>query len=521
VCSLRISPKGSPPRSSVLGYDFNDQKKDSGFCPGFLGAALIEASGQKGAYMTWNSLVRFIFAGVGFSLLFPLTASAGDPSLAPVPPMGWNSWDAYGQAITEAEVRANADWMAKHLKQFGWQYVVIDEGWYLDNPGSEPKDYKLLLSDDGRFIPTVKRFPSAAGRAGFKPLADYVHSLGLKFGVHIIRGIPREAVARNLPIAGSPYHAAEAADPSDTCPWNTYNYGVRDSDAGQAYYDSILRLYADWGVDFVKADCIADHPYKPAEIRMLTKDIRKAGRPMVLSLSPGPTAIEHTAEVAKYAEMWRVCDDFWDHWGKWEKHEYSQGLYAQFATLAKWGGHVGLGNWPDADMLPLGHLGPHPGDGEPRETKFTKDEQRTLMTLWAIFRSPLMMGGALPASDAWTTSLLSNPEVIAVDQRSRENRAVITTDTRAVWIARPEKARPENARPEKAGSDEGRGYYIAVFNIGESEQAIHYEWKDLGLEGRSYEVRDLWERRALPHATSLSVRLEPHASVLYRVEAVD
>ena len=143
------------------------------------------------------------------------------------------------------------------------------------------------------------------------------------------------------------------------------------------------------------------------------------------------------------------------------------------------------------------------------------------MTLWAIFRSPLMMGGALPASDAWTTSLLSNPEVIAVDQRSRENRAVITTDTRAVWIARPEKARPENARPEKAGSDEGRGYYIAVFNIGESEQAIHYEWKDLGLEGRSYEVRDLWERRALPHATSLSVRLEPHASVLYRVEAVD
>jgi len=312
--------------------------------------------------MKSGSSVRLFLVCAFLPLLSCLVARAGDAALAPAPPMGWNSWDAYGETITEAQVRANADWMAKHLKPFGWQYVVIDEGWYRVNPDSDPKDARLKLSDDGRFVPVVLRFPSAAGDAGFKPLADYVHSLGLKFGLHIVRGIPREAVARNLPIAGSPYHAADAADTSDACPWNAYNYGVKASDAGQAYYDSIAKLYASWGVDFIKADCIADHPYKPDEIRMLANAIEKSGRPMVLSLSPGPTALDHADEVAKYAEMWRVCDDFWDHWGKWEKHEYSQSLYAQFATLAKWTPHVAPGSWPDADMLPLGYLGPHPGD---------------------------------------------------------------------------------------------------------------------------------------------------------------
>src|ERR1700689_3934275 len=181
-------------------------------------------------------------------------------NLAHTPPMGWNSWDSYGRTLTEEQFEASARWMAKHLKQFGWEYMVIDEGWYIPNPGSDPKGYKFLLSEDGRFLPVPFRFPSAANNAGFKPVADYIHSLGLKFGIHIIRGIPRDAVARNLPIADSPFHAQDAADQSDTCPWNGYNYGVKNSEAGQAYYDSIVKLYASWQVDFIKADCIADHP---------------------------------------------------------------------------------------------------------------------------------------------------------------------------------------------------------------------------------------------------------------------
>jgi hypothetical protein len=412
--------------------------------------------------------------------------------------MGWNSWDSYGRSLTEKDFKANADWMAKHLRRYGWKYMVIDEGWYVLNPASDSKDYKFLLTGDGRFLPVPERFPSAAGDAGFKPLADYVHSLGLKFGLHIIRGMPREAVAKDLPIAGSSFHAAEAADQTDACPWNAYNWGVKSNAAGQAYYDSIFKLY-------VKADCIADHPYKPEEIRMMHEAIQKSGRRMVLSLSPGPTALEHAGEVAKYAEMWRICDDFWDHWGPWEGHDWSQSLQQQFKTTAGWAPHISPGNWPDADMLPLGRLGPSPGAGEPRDTRFTRDEQRTLMTLWAIFRSPLIMGGDLPASDEWTESLLTNPEVIAVNQSSVDNHAVATTDSAAVWLAR-------------AGPD-SRDHYVAVFNIGDSEQTLQYEWKDLGLTGTSYKLRNLWERKDLGKAKKLSVTLKPHASVLYGVKA--
>jgi alpha-galactosidase len=436
-------------------------------------------------------------------LLFAVRpAAAGDAALAPTPPMGWNSWDSYGRTITEAQFKNNARWMAKHLKRFGWQYLVIDEGWYISNPEQKPPDYKFVLSNDGRFIPAPGRFPSAVNNAGFGPLADYIHSLGLKFGIHMIRGIPREAVARNLRIANSPYYAQDAADQSDTCPWNAYNYGVRNAEAGQAYYDSVMRLYASWHVDFIKVDCIADHPYRPDEIRLIANAIKNAGRPIVLSLSPGPTALSNVEEVSRYAEMWRICDDFWDHWETWEKHEWSQSLYQQFATTAKWASHVAPGNWPDADMLPLGHLGPHPGDGESRETRFTHDEQRTVMTLWSIFRSPLMMGGDLPSSDQWTKSLLTNPEVIAVDQHSRGNHAVVSTPKVAIWLAQPDRT---------------LGYYVAVFNLSNREQTIHHEWKDLGLIQASYRMRDLWTHKQSRAEPSLTVRLRPHASKLYLV----
>ena len=442
-----------------------------------------------------------------FVCIFIQFGLAGDSKIAPTPPMGWNSWDSYGRTITEAQFKANVDWMAAHLKRFGWQYMVIDEGWYVVNPASDPKGYTFRLSNDGRFLPVPDRFPSAAADSGFKPVADYVHAKGLRFGIHMLRGIPREAVAKNLPIANSSFHAQDAGDPSDACPWNAYNWGVKDSAAGQAYYDSVIRLYADWGVDFIKVDCIADHPYKPDEIRMIHDAIRKTGRPIVLSLSPGPTALDHADEVAKYAEMWRISNDLWDHWGLWEKHDWSQSLYKQFATAASWAPHVARGSWPDADMLPLGWLGPHPGEGEPRNTKFTKDEQQTLMTLWAIFRSPLIMGGDLLSMDEWTTSLLTNPEVIEVDQHSYQNRAVINTGTTAVWSA---TQRALDFPPQ----------YLAVFNIGDAEQTIHYEWKDVGLAPGKYKLRDLWKRSDAGAAESLTVKLAPHASVFYRLDRV-
>jgi alpha-galactosidase len=424
---------------------------------------------------------------------------------APTPPMGWNSWDSYGETITETQVRANADWMAKHLKQFGWQYVVIDEGWYVANPGAKPEEVKFSLDDNGRFIPVVDRFPSAADGAGFEPLADYVHSLGLKFGIHIVRGIPREAAARNLPIAVSPYTASEAAVTDDTCPWNTFMYGVQTAPSGQAYYNSIAQLYASWGVDFIKADCISDHPYKIDEIDMLSLAMLLSGREMVLSLSPGPTALDKAGEVSRLAEMWRIADDFWDHWGPLPDKDkaWSQGVLAQFGWTAKWAAFHQPGRWPDADMLPLGHIGPHPGDGgPPRNTNLTHDEQVTMLTLWSIFNSPLIMGGDLPSSDEWTTKLLTNPEVLAVDQHSKDHKPVISTETAVVWTAAPE---------------DGRGYYVAVFNLADKEQTLTYDWTKLGLPKSSYLVRDLWNSRDLGNAAVLKVTLRPHAAVLYRI----
>ncbi len=432
----------------------------------------------------------------------------GNPSLlAATPPMGWNSWDGYGTTVKEADVKANAQWLAEHLKAFGWQYVVVDMEWFVTNPTPEgnSKTSQYNLDDSGRYTPAVNRFPSAANAAGFKPLADYVHSLGLKFGIHILRGIPKQAVEKNLPISGSPYHAADAADTSDTCSWNFDNYGLDASKPGaQAYYDSIAKLYASWDVDLIKVDCISSRPYKGDEIRMLSAALAQTGRPIVLSLSPGPAPLEKAEEMRKYAQMWRISNDIWDLWHS--TVDYPQGLGDQFANVAKWAGQAQPGHWPDADMLPLGYLGPAPGWGQPRYTRLTHDEQRTFLTLWCIFPSPLMVGGDLPRADAWTTALLTNPEVIAVDQHSTGNHPSITTDKAVVWVAQ---------------SAVGDNHSLAVFNLTESSQILRYEWKDLGFTATKYRLRDLWERKDLGPADSLTVTLPPHGSVLYGASPVE
>ncbi len=425
------------------------------------------------------------------------------PALATTPPLGWNSWDGYGTTIREDQFRANAESFAKHLKPFGWQYVVVDMEWFVTNPTPEgnSKASQFSLDGSGRYIPPVERFPSSANGAGFKPLADYVHSLGLKFGIHILSGIPKLAVQNRLPIAGSSFHAQDAADTSETCPWNPDNYGLDTrKPAAQAYYDSIAQLYADWGVDFLKVDCIASRPYRGYEIRLLGEALRKAGRPIVLSLSPGAAPLDKVEEMRQHAQMWRISDDVWDLWHS--SVPYPQGLGDQFANVAKWAGLAQPGHWPDADMLPLGRLGPSPGWGKARDTRLSHDEQRTLVTLWCMFPSPLMVGGELPSADDWTLSLLTNPEVLEVDQHSTRNHPIITTDKTVVWLA-------DSALQ---GSP-----YLAIFNISETEATLQYAWKDFGLTGKAYRPRNLWEGKDLAPAASIVVTLPPHGSVLYRL----
>lgn len=447
--------------------------------------------------------MKNLFLALTFLLLGPFTLAPQEskPLLAPTPPLGWNSWDGYGTTINEAQVRENAKWFAEHLKTAGWQYVVIDMEWFVTNPTPEgnAKTSLYALDANGRYLPAENRFPSAAGGKGFKPIGDYLHSLGLKFGIHILRGIPKKAVEANVPIVGSSYHAADAADTSESCPWNPDNFGVDAAKPGaQPYYDSIASLYAGWGVDLIKVDCISYRPYRGAEIRMLSAALAKTGRPIVLSLSPGPAPIEKAEEMRKYAQMWRISNDIWDLWHS--KEEYPQGLGDQFPNVLKWAGLAVPGHWPDADMLPVGNLGPAPGWGQPRHTRLSRDEQRTLVTLWSIFPSPLMIGGDLTKADDWTLSLLTNPEVLAVDQHSTHNHPAIATDTTVVWVA---------------DGISGRESCLAVFNRSESPAEVRYSWKELGFSANEYALRDLWERKDLPPAKSLEAKLPPHASALY------
>jgi len=448
-------------------------------------------------------LIRGLKALIPFAALAMIAAPAERP--APTPPMGWNSWDAYGLTISEEQFRANAQVLGG-LKSYGWSYAVVDEGWYFEDPQARPEARRSSWDSNGRLIPDALRFPSSANGAGFKPLADWTHSQGLKFGIHIVRGIPKGVVGANLPIANSGFHAGEAADTSDTCPWDNGNYGVRANPAGQAFYDSTMRLYASWGIDFLKVDCIADHPYKGDEIRMIAAALKKARRPIVLSLSPGPTDLSHAAEVAEYSQMWRIADDIWDGWN-FHSTGFPNGILSAFDNLAKWSEFAKPGDWPDADMLPWGSLTPHPGWGQPRQSRISQDEQRTQFALWAISRSPLILGANLTQLDDFTRSLITNKEVIAIDQT-----AVSSTEVRGppadsarirIWSAQTGGRQPKR--------------YIAVFNLQETPLQRDLAWPG-ALAGGAHAADDIWGRRSVPSATALHVELPPHGCAVFRIE---
>jgi alpha-galactosidase len=348
---------------------------------------------------------------------------------ATTPPMGWNSWDCYGPTVTEAETKANADYMAKYLKASGWEYVVVDIRWYVGNDtahGYNEKNPDWNIDPYGRFVPAPNRFPSAAGGKGFKPLADYMHAKGLKFGIHLMRGVPVLAVQRKLPIKGTQRTAADIYSKDGQAAWLHDMYTVVASQPGaQEYYNSLFELYASWGVDLVKIDDLSE-PYHTAEIELIRKAIDRTGRPIVLSMSPGETPIADAKHAQQHANMWRTVGDFWDSWEQLKEH---------FAVCARWAPYIMAGAWPDADMLPLGRLGIRAERGDDRQTRFTPDEQRTLMTLWSIFRSPLMFGGDLPSSTPATLALLTNPRVLAVHHASTHNRQLFRRGDLVGWLA--------------------------------------------------------------------------------------
>lgn len=452
-----------------------------------------------------GSLLAFALAA---AFAFPQTGTPSELlAAAPIPPMGWNSYDYYNWTVNESEVMANARWFAARLKPYGWQYVVVDFLWFKPFLGnyslSQFRDgkpmYRLSMDPYGRLLPDPKRFPSSANGAGFKPLADRIHALGLKFGIHVMRGIPRQAVLDRSPVLGASYTADQIADTNSTCAWDDQMYGLDMSRPGaQAYLDSIFKLYASWGVDFVKVDDILN-PYHKAEIAGYHAAILHSGRPMVLSLSLGPEPLSEAAFLADNANMWRLTSDVWDDWGS---------IRGNFHYAEIWRGHSRDGAWPDLDMLPLGKIGARYGRDADlqkdlgRFSRLTHDEQRTMMTLWCIYRSPLMIGANLPDNDTWTTSLFTDRAVLQVDQHSRNNRLLRGGDL-----------------PVYAADADSGGYkYVALFNTTNSTATASLALSEIGLKKAI--PTDLWTGKKLPAAEgTISVSLPPHASAFYCLRA--
>jgi alpha-galactosidase len=417
---------------------------------------------------------------------------------APAPPMGWNSWDCYGAAVNEEQLMGNARYMRDNLKAFGWQYVVCDIQWY--EPSAQTHEYHpfadLCMDEYSRVIPAENRFPSSAGGKGFRPIADEIHAMGLKFGIHIMRGVPRQAVCRNTRILGTDKTARQIAQSYSVCPWNSDMYGVdMAKDGAQAYYDSLFMLYASWGVDFVKVDDIANTEFKPAapysarlEIEAIRRAIDNCGRQIVLSLSPGPAPISEAWHLKKHANMWRMSGDFWDNWAA---------LKNMFTLCERWALIGESGGWPDCDMLPLGRLNVVENGG--RQTNFTKAEQRTMMNLWGIFRSPLMIGCEMRDNDAWTLSLLTNMELIYVNQHGVKPELIKNTAEESMWVSKTESGR----------------VYAALFNLSDEERTVSISLSELPKDG----WRDAWGESSFEQSVdTLLARLAPHASALVYTE---
>jgi len=436
------------------------------------------------------------------------TVNAQKTGIAHTPPMGWNSYNCFGSAVHEDEVKANALYMARYLKPHGWQYVVVDFLWAYDNPPTSHigNIYQARLQDGsyipwlamdkwGRLLPQPTKFPSAFGGKGFKTLAAYTHQLGLKFGIHVMRGIPRQAVWAKSPVLGANGVTADMiADTASTCNWLNHMYGLDMSKPGaQAYLNSLLDLYVSWGVDFIKVDDIA-RPYHQKEIEGYRKAIEHCKRPIVLSISPGETPVGAAENVKQNANMWRMADDFWDNWKE---------IVHMFSYAKAWEGQGGPGHWPDCDMLQIGKLSKRGPVGEERYSRFTADELYTHINFWCIYKSPLMIGCNLPENRAIERALLTNDEVLAVNQSGQSPRQLYKNDQCMVWYSKIPNS-----------SD----IYVAMFNVSDSDQNAGIDFSSLGLKGKIL-VRDLWKHQSIGTFSGLySQRLHKHASAIFRLK---
>lgn len=420
--------------------------------------------------------------------------------LTPTPPMGWNSWDSFGRCASEKTLMENLEVMSKRLAPHGYKYFVLDMGWYVEFRIEQGRTYPvddhdvvdLRVDEYGRYLPCLFYFPN-----GLKPIIDRTHELGLKFGIHLMRGISRKAVQLNLPIKGTSSRAADIANQQDTCEWCIYNYGVdMDKPGAQEYYDSVIELLASWEVDFVKLDDVTAHP---REVEAVAKAIQKCGRDIVLSLSHGGETDPAYMGSYKKANMLRITSDIWDN---------REDLDRAFAAWAKYQPmhDPDEGFWFDLDMIPFGHLQlsrPHLGEGDDvgyryhmsgrgteRMCRFTDDQKRTFITMRAMAASPLFMGGNLPTSDERSFELITNRDIVECDQNGVMGRRVYASDGIEVWLTPRRHSEMSDPASSCASATSG---WIGVFNRNQETRLVRLDKRQLGLcEDTSYTLYDVW-----------------------------
>lgn len=432
------------------------------------------------------------------------------------PPMGWNSYDYYDTTVTEEDLKKNADYMAKYLKPFGYEYIVADIQWSDPIAGTDRDNHQYIpfshfeMDEYGRQLPAPNRFPSSKDGQGFKPIADYIHSLGLKFGIHIMRGIPRIAAHNHLPVYGTDTTADKIANPYSISKWNPDMYGVNANVYGaQEYYNSIFELYASWGVDFVKVDDICNTNMYPfdqysgkAEIEMIYNAIKNCNRPMVLSLSPGPALIEQAWHLRKYANMWRITDDFWDNWDL---------LKAMFERCEVWQREVSEGCYPDCDMIPIGKIGK--AFNALRSSNFTSNEEKLLMSLWCIFGSPLILGGELPLLTDEELDIITNEHILYMNTSCHGAKQIFRDNDKCAWIT---------------FDNNNSSCFVALFNLSDTRQIVDIEpeelelclsQENLALKG-SLDLFDCWDKKPLGVVDAggrIFANIEPHGVYVIKI----
>lgn len=464
----------------------------------------------------------------------PITS--GFTTWAAKPPMGWNSYDAYHGSITESQFLQSIDVVKTKLLPLGYEYVTIDFCWFNPGPvGWDPVNQwktiglqqeklpdgsfspMLTMDNYGRLLPAENRFPSAKNGYGFKAIGDEVHRKGMKFGIHIMRGIPRQAVAMNTPILGTKYFAKDIAETFDTCKWNNNMYGVDASKPGaQEYYNSLFKLYASWGVDFVKVDDISSPTYHASEVKLIRNAIDASGRKMLLSLSCGESFMSYAHHMEANANLYRVSIDFWDEW---------KDVLHMFDIMYMWQPFIGDGTWPDADMIPIGKLcltgfpiRQQPANYDPNTYSkrehfsfLTREEQKTLMSLWCMVRSPLIWGGDPLQSTGEDFEMISQKELLYINQNSSNNHQVDNftysgmAKNNRIWIA------------DETGTN---NKYVALFNIDDMEQDIRFELEWEEIRGK-FQVRDIWKKMDEEVITKDLIRkVPPHGAVVLKLTAL-